>query len=466
MVLATPERWVLKRAFVQGSRQPVFMADLDAKKRAEVIEQVRSEPHAWVAQDMMELSTTPTFVNGAVHPRNLVWRSFVMAGADTFHVMPGGLSRVSSDPRRFVITMQSGGVSKDTWVIADGPVDNFSLLPKQTLVVRPARPPGGVPSRQADHLFWLGRYAERLEQVVRAVRTTLQRLIGERAQTENSELLACGEILQALVGGKPATTRSAVWLRELLRDLVMGTENDNSVPNLLSRLRFNASAARDRLSDDMWRLINRLERGVGPAAQRGFSISDALVRLDALVLELAAFGGMAMENMTRGHGWRFLEIGRRIERALAMLTLCASGVERCAADEAVLSPLLEIGDSTMTYRRLHFARPRLEPVLDLLLLNESNPRSVYFQLQAIARQCSQLVQGGASHDAGREKQLADEMLSDLASLNLPGLAAADASLHVLPKFCLDAHEKLEQLSEVLSGHYFSHSAGRESGHAL
>jgi uncharacterized alpha-E superfamily protein len=238
------------------------------------------------------------------------------------------------------------------------------------------------------------------------------------------------------------------------------------VSNLLSRLRFNASAARDRLSDDMWRLLNRLERGASPGPVRGFTIPDALAQLDALVLGLAAFSGMAMENMTRGHGWRFLEVGRRIERALAMLSLCAAGIERGAQDDAVLVPLLEIGDSSMTYRRLHFAKPRLEPVLDLLLLDEANPRSVSFQLLAISRQSAQLVHGALGEDAGREKKLADEMLSRLASLNLPALAAADASLHVVPKLCVDLHARLEELSEILSGHYFSHSARRESGHAL
>jgi uncharacterized alpha-E superfamily protein len=216
----------------------------------------------------------------------------------------------------------------------------------------------------------------------------------------------------------------------------------------------------------MWRLINRLERGVAPAAQRGFSISDALARLDALVLELAAFGGMAMENMTRGHGWRFLETGRRVERALAMLTLCASSVELGAGGEAVLTPLLEIGDSAMTYRRLHYAKPRVEPVLDLLLLNESNPRSVSFQLQAIGRQCAQLAHAGVSEGTGREKQLADEILSRLSSLNLPALAKADASLRVIPKLCRELHAELEQLSEILSSHYFSHSSGREQAHAF
>ncbi len=140
---------------------------------------------------------------------------------------------------------------------------------------------------------------------------------------------------------------------------------------MLSRLRYNASAARDRLSDDMWRLFNRLESIASMKPSRFLVVPDMLGMLDSVVLALGAFAGMAMENMTRGHGWRFLEIGRRVERALSMLEIAAVSVEVFEHNDAILTPLLEIGDSSMTYRRLHFAKPRLEPVLDLLLLNDN-----------------------------------------------------------------------------------------------
>lgn len=464
MVLANPERWVLKRAFVQGSRQPVFMAELDAKRRTEMIAQVRSEPHAWVAQELLELSTTPVWIGDQAQPRSVVWRTFTVVAGDACHVMPGGLSRVSADPNRFVITMQSGGISKDTWVIADGPVDTFSLLPAPSAVLRPARPPGGVPSRVADHLYWLGRYAERLEQMVRVLRATLIRLAGERSDLQEAELHACASLLAKLpVIPAPRGTRQAdvAWLRQTVHALATDADHKDGILDLLSRLRFNASAARERLSDDMWRLFNRLENIASMKPSRTLVVPDVLGMLDSVVLSLGAFAGMAMENMTRGHGWRFLEIGRRVERALSMLEIAAAGVEVFTENESVLTPLLEIGDSSMTYRRLHFASPRLEPVLDLLLLNDSNPRSVTFQLQALARHCAPLIQGSTSADGGREKELADEMLSSLSSLNLAGVGAADAAARVLPAFCRNLQERLEELSEILSGHYFSHSASRE-----
>ncbi|HEY2574545.1 MAG TPA: alpha-E domain-containing protein, partial [Verrucomicrobiaceae bacterium] len=200
-----------------------------------------------------------------------------------------------------------------------------------------------------------------------------------------------------------------------------------------------------------------LENIASMKPSRTLVLPDMLGMFDSVVLALGAFSGMAMENMTRGHGWRFLEIGRRVERALKMLEIVAASVEVFHQNDAILTPLLEFGDSFMTYRRLHFAKPKLEPVIDLLLLNETNPRSVVFQLKALARHCAPLIQASPSADGGREKELADEILSELSSLNLAGVAAADAAVRVLPSFCRGLHARLEELSEVLSGHYFSHS---------
>ena len=423
MVLASPERWVLKPAFAVGSRDPLFLAELDEEKRAEAIDRVRAEPHAWVAQEALTLSTTPTLVNGTLQPRSLVWRAFTLASGDGHHVMPGGLSRVSAEPGRFVVTMQSGGISKDTWVIAEGQVDQTTLLQDQTLVIRPARPPGGVPSRVADHLFWLGRYAERLEQTVRVLRTIWQRLSGEGSDVQGHELRGCAHLLAALklVPQKVANDTDTRTLLTHLRALLHDPKCEGSVRELLGKLRFNAASARDRLSDDTWRLFNRLERDVH-TSRKGLAVSDAVGMLDTLILDLAAFSGMQIENMTHGHGWRFLEIGRRVERTLVVLVLAGDAARIAAHDDSVLTPLLEICDSSMTYRRLHFARPRLVPVLDLLLLNESNPRSVAYQIEALRVQSQHLPVDPQSALAGREKALSDALRSTLGGLNLDAFA--------------------------------------------
>jgi uncharacterized alpha-E superfamily protein len=282
--------------------------------------------------------------------------------------------------------MRSGGISKDTWVVGDGAVDAYyeSRKKQQPVVIRPARPPSGVPSRAADHLYWLGRYAEtaRGHSACPAICHAEDRWGAHQYSKSRACRVASPSWFRWGLCQPDVTS-----IHDHLQALLLDPKRHGSIPDLLSRLRYNASAARDRLSDDTWRLFNRIERDIRlPAGP--FVISTAQGVLDTLILDLAAFSGMQQENMTRGHGWRFLEIGKRVERAYIVLGLVKTATEHSALDDTLLNPLLEICDSTMTYRRLHFARPSLVPVLDLLLLNDINPRSVLHQSRILARRSS------------------------------------------------------------------------------
>jgi uncharacterized alpha-E superfamily protein len=186
--------------------------------------------------------------------------------------------------------------------------------------------------------------------------------------------------------------------------------------------------------------------------------------LDTLILDLAAISGMQQENMTRGHGWRFMEIGRRLERAGSLARMTRTAARLAADDDTVLVPLLEICDSSMTYRRLHFARPALLPVLDLLLLNETNPRSVARQFAVIGHQCAQLPAGLHRDLPGPERREADALRSDLAALNLNALAQRPAEAPAaINAFCTRFIDGLRRLSDLLTEHYFSHAASRGAG---
>lgn len=454
LVLADPDRWVVKPAFVRGARDPVFVADLDAEQKRRLLDALRAAPHEWVAQEVLDLSTTPTWTGAQVEPRSLVWRVFASAASDgSFTAMPGGLTRVSPEPQRWLVTMRSGGISKDTWVPAEGPVEHPAAPARPPSVIRPARPPSAVPSRAADHLFWLGRYSERLEQTVRVLRTAVQRFIGEPSDAQSREIQAC----VALLAGLRLAPAGTGALMDHLETLLQDPRREGSIPDLIGRLRFNAAAARDRLSDDTWRLCNHLERDARLPAG-AFAPASAQAVLDTLILDLAAISGMQQENMTRGHGWRFLEIGRRIERACSTLSLIRASTLAAAHDDSGLGPLLEICDSTMTYRRLHFARPALLPMLDLLLLDDSNPRSVVHQLRVLGRQAAQLPQDPQVDTGIRERQQADVLQSELAALNLQALARDAGLLHRrVPAVCELLNDGLEHLSNLITEHYFNHA---------
>ncbi len=460
IVLGQPERWVLKPAFTRGARDPVFLAQLSRGERAKMLDRLRAAPQDWIAQEMLSLSTTPVFIENRIQSRPLVWRVLGVAsgrGAHTF--MPGGLTRVSAAADRWVVTMRSGGISKDTWVVSPQAASAAAPIVKVEAaapVIRPARPPSGVPSRAADHLFWLGRYAERLEQTVRLLRAAMHRLSGEVSDLQTREIRA----ILALFGAASLVPEDATDLPSHLPALMRDPRLPASLPDLIVRIRFNAAAARDRLSDDTWRLLNRVERDARLPAG-AFVHATAQNMLDTLVLDLAAFGGMHLQNVTRGHGWRFLEIGRRIERASSVLTLIKAAAPLSVRDDAVLTPLLEIFDSTMTYRRFHFARPTLAPLLGLLLLEDTNPRSAAFQLRELAQLTRHLPVDKTSATNDAERAIMDELQSHLIAFPLSKLAADTPQLTAnLDTLCDTLNAGLEKLSDAITEHFFSHATRR------
>ncbi len=460
MVLAEPRKWVLKPAFVSGARAPVFLDELSKKELAECLQRLRSEPHAWLAQEALTLSSTPAWSGTALEPRPLVWRALSVSSGEQSIVMPGGLGRVGPVRGRFPVTMQHGGISKDTWVVSEAPVQEGEGGPSAApVILRPLRTPGGVPSRAADHLYWLGRYAERLEIHGRLLRAAFQRLSGEGGPVQRRERVACLGLLTGME--MVASTVPAHGLRQEAHALLIHPERHGSVPELIARLRFNAAAARDRLSDDSWRLFNRLERDSALTVPAPSNITAPLEMLDTLILDLAAFSGMQQENMTRGHGWRFLEMGRRVERGLAVLCLTRTAAKLCADDDAVLTPLLEVCDSSMTYRRLHFARPALLPVADLILLNEENPRSAAWQFRCLSTVINQLPANTRGED-GKERETLDILRSQLGGVNLQSLTNfSEAAAGVIPAVCDRLREGLEVLSAEITTHFFSHAQRRE-----
>jgi uncharacterized alpha-E superfamily protein len=341
-------------------------------------------------------------------------------------------------------------------------VEYLTLLLSKPAVTRPERHAASVPSRVADHFFWLGRYAERAEDAVRVLRAVLQRLAGEGNEEQAGELMALVPWMVTL-GRLPDRFGEQVphgELRGELSALIDHSRRDGSVRELLHRLRYNATVLRDRLSDDTWRLINRLENDTRPRGTR-LRVSEALDLLNTLVLELAAFAGMEMENMTRGHGWRFLDLGRRIERAQNLLSLLKAAVHPPPRNDAVLGPLLEICDSSMTYRRRYHARPQLAPVLDLLIADDSNPRSLVWQLYQLHRHATQLPRDGTEGGVTDEKRQVDQMLSQLESTNSPALAAAEEkSPGYVVQLCDAMTGSLSRLSDTITHHYFSHALPR------
>ena len=459
------DQMVIKRSFPPVSGQPVFGRTLTALQRAALVSEIRAHPDAFVGQDEMPLSTAPVWVGQKLESRPLVMRMYVAAAGDSYAVMPGGLTRIAAGGEVPIVSMQRGGGSKDTWVLTDGPISPMSLLAPPTIRIQRERRSGDLPSRVADNLFWLGRYAERVEHSVRLLRSVVARLTDEDVSEVTPERTALVKVLVSL-DLLPTSLRVPRPARDLEQELLASLFRPGPGSRLretLEDLRRIASNVRDRLSIDTWRILNQLRQDFRLRHGR-IQLDDALLHLNRMITDLAAFSGMEMENMTRGHGWRFLDIGRRLERAANMAALLTQSTAPGAAHQAMLGPLLEIADSTMTYRRRYFAQPQLPLVLDLLVADATNARSMAFQIVQLGDHVDHLPRDKRAPSPAQEQRIVTQMAEAIANADLdvlgqPGEDDSFPELHALLNTTVD---DLRRLSDVITYYYFSHAEVRVS----
>ncbi len=479
---------VIKSCSPGTKQEPIFGGDLSTASLSELTEKIRSHPCEYVGQEQVHLSTTPILCGERLEPRQLVLRSFITAQEDTFSMIPGGLARVSSTNQSFLISRHRGN-SKDTWVLASEPVSNFSLLRSQIHPVELSRGGNDLPSRAADNLFWLGRYAARAEGKTRLFRAILVRLTESSGVNEGSELpILLRTALDQESYPEPGLegNGSSSWPlpTDALLKKILDTENPDSLAGTLNSLYQAARYARDKISSDMWRIVNLLSlppalrlptqsedshRAVVAEPPAGWGnffrrrglprLSEVLNMLSETVIRLTALGGMATESMTRGQGWRFLEMGRQLERASHLVDLIKKTlVKRNESEGTLLEAILEIFDSSMTYHRRYLGSPELAPVLDLLLADEENPRSLAFQLGHLERQVKRLPRSIGTARRSPEERLVLELLTDvrLADIELLASTEGDNTRPLLSAFVNQFHEELPKISEALSRGYLTH----------
>ena len=465
--LANVEKLVFKPAINPADSEPLFGSQLTTEQKQELVARVRARPHRWVAQEMIGLSSVPVHVDGRLEPRRCVLRGYLVRQDDHYVAMPGGMTRVSASADQLVVSLQHGGGSKDTWVLSDVPVPAFSLLSGPTSPVELQRGGGHLPSRVADNLFWLGRYAERAEGTARLVRAILTRLTSESMLSTTSALPV---LLHAFVS--PADDPQQLSLFSLAQQGEPSSELESellavvfderlawSLEATLNSLRSVSRIVRDRLSLDAWRALSRLDRvfKAGELHDDG-SPADTLVLLDELIIVLSAFSGLGTETMTRSQGWRFMDIGRRIERATQSSLLLRRTLVQCDEnDAALLEALLEVQASLMTYRSRYMTTLRFRPVLDLLLMDETNPRSVGFQLDQLALLVEKLPRPVSQAGLSDEQRLVLDLQTRVRLARIDDLHRSDALgiRTALEELLLSVEEMLPDLSNLLYRDYLA-----------
>ena len=446
---------LIKPAFPSQSFAPVFGRDLSEKQRQVLAERMQSRPYAYVAQELAQLSQAPIWQaeDGQLQPRAIGMRVYAVASRDGYRVLPGGLTRVAAQADAEVVSMQRGGASKDTWVLGERPPNGEQWKAQRNIGVHDlVRRDPYLPSRVVENLFWFGRYCERCDDSARLLRIMLARYVDGDDPQALEAAVDLGERLMLLPDEGE--------LPERLLAAILGDDWPFSLRSNLQRLQWAASQVRGKLSRENWQALVELQREAMELETEEPDFGELLDFLNRLVMSLAALSGFALDDMTRDEGWRFLMIGRRIER-LQFLSASLAAFLRGAGtfDQAGLEWLLELGNSSITYRSRYLAVAQLIPVLDLLLLDEQNPHAVLFQLKLVTRTLKRLCDDfGVPREAGLPQLVERLARFDLGCLENPlfGAASVRAAVEGLADLLQEIADASGQVSDRLALRHFAH----------
>jgi uncharacterized circularly permuted ATP-grasp superfamily protein/uncharacterized alpha-E superfamily protein len=476
-VLPQLKNCVIKPTYPGSSTASVLGHTLSQCELDEWAGRIVRQGEDYTVQAYLPLSQTPTWQGEKIAPRSAMLRVFAVPdGAGSWQVLPGGLARLAGKNEN-IASMQHGGSSADVWALGElGP------LPAAATAAVPAEPISSpfepvkkagarkrpVTSRAAENLFWLGRYTERAENSVRLAQLTLQSLGGEDQSSQpllawlNEVAVNNALVLDTVL---PATHARRVFERSLIAGLA-DTEQTSSVGFNLRALKSASAAVRERLSQEQWHVIVRAEadfftrceafKNAGMHGQQALEYSsvEALRALESASGFLAAMTGAQTDRMMRDDGWRLLSIGRHIERLVTLSGALACGFETGAVnDDAGFRAMVALFDSTITFHAQYQQRRDVPALLDLLVVDRDNPRSLGWVVQTLKGRLGKLATSTPGDLPDLAAGLPDPASLVLADLMLPPGDIAKALTAHLHGCQYSAFE----LSDQLSRRYFSHA---------
>lgn len=456
---------VIKPTFRGGGEISIYAGCLSTEEQASLLARIEANKIGYVAQPILDTSHLPTYGEKEITSRPAILRSFTTASDSSYTVMPGGLTRVGVEESQFFISNQVGSQSKDTWVIESEPLALQTQVQTSTQISRDADRIS-LPSRVAENLFWMGRYAERAEASLRLLRTVFIMFNGEEPLS-----LQCKKILLSAVTNVTNTFPGFVDADESiindpiehLLSVVTDGKRRGSVRSDLNAMLYCADESREQVSSDTLRVINDIRDAL---TELDHTFDDNAITapeeaLDPLVTALMALSGLSHESMVRGVGWRFMEIGRRLERAhrtnSVINHILSDSVQE--QDEGIMiTAVLLCLENLISYRRRYSANLSVPTCLDMVMLDTSNPRSLLFQLESLLNHLNALPKAQTNtNELLPAEQIALEAQVLIKMSSLSDLSQEQSSQRPnLKEKLMRLNELINSLSDLITDRYFDH----------
>lgn len=480
-VLANIETLVIKKIYKESNvSTSVNTAGLSEKNLENLKQEIISKPYMYVGQEKISFSSTPSLIKGRIEPRNVLFRTFLVSNKDGYSCMTGGLGRTAADPGNFVISNQLGGFSKDTWIISPEPGYTLSTNRDVLKTKKPALA-AVLPSHTAENLFWVGRYAERVLGNARFLRTLMQLVVeGNRLQFEN-DLKTEALLLKALTAYTftwPGFTKEGEtekfenpWPE--FTDIIFNLKRPGSLSYNFSLFTNAVNTVRDHWSTDTWRVLKGMEDDWEEAATSQLTHFRMVGALDNLITSMVAFIGLNRESISREQGWTLLDTGRKMEQSLLLINMLQATLTETHTEEVeynLLEAVLKSNESLMNYRYKYKVHIQLSLVLDLMLLDTKNPRSLMYQLERLKAYLSGLPKTEQnSHSLEKHERLILRALTLLQLADKAQWTQTDrktGTYKELADLLTDLNTLLLAIPDVISRKYFKHAHGQKQLFAI
>lgn len=460
-VEAHAEQLVIKPAFQKSGSEEIIVSDLSAAARATLLQRIAAQPYDYVAQEKIARSAVPVWNETGVRCGHVAARAFLVEDEAEYRLMPGGLIRIAPDTSPMQLSVSAGEGSKDLWVLARGKVDKVTLLAPGDQPAELRRTSALFPSRVADNLFWLGRTLDRCDFLSRIIRSLADRLLGE-GHVDVQEVRFLARVLSEQGQLEPGFVVSGMEhqlpsLAEALPQAVYDKSEVGGLASAIAELTRLSSLVRDWMSPDTWQRIHLTAEAFQVSANQDWvDLTDVVTSTSQLIGNLASVSGLIADGMNRGPSWRFLELGRCIERAGATARMLLSAeLKSSASSPAVLKTLIEVLDVQMTYRFRYRDQLQRNAVLDLAITDETNPRSLVFQLERLVSHVDRLPGAESRPLRSEDMRLVMQCAHAVRMLTAEDLAAA------VPRNVVNALRSVEEgtsaLSNTLTRKYLVHS---------
>jgi uncharacterized circularly permuted ATP-grasp superfamily protein/uncharacterized alpha-E superfamily protein len=434
----------------------VSRKSLKGLRPEDLLARIAAAPYRYVGQEILPLSQAPVWDQGRSEARGLVLRTFTVRHGNAYRPLAGGLATVRDTP-------ETAPVTKDVWVLKSNPSDPDHGLSD----VAHTSVAGSIPElspRALDDLFWAGRYAERAESMLRLILATQEQIDNVGVRTGVGQAGPGSQMLLDAI--RNLTSCAFAEPDQEFRSLLLDAERVGSAAHSIARMRAALEGVRDQLSLDTWRVFSGVERAT--RALRAFG-HERLIGETAgrMLTSLLAFQGI-VANMVRDSGWRMLQAGKNLERALQVSRILAAAATQINAqgdavadlplrsdERRALEGILTAVESVVTYRRRYRGSVRVSDVLDLLVKDTENPRSVSFAVQRV-REC--LAGMPTSTGSTRPERLVDDMQRALAAEETHPLPGAGRKQSVV-EFIATGVSALHMLSDAISTQYFQVGPG-------